>query len=94
MCTHCQKRIRFGNVGYKCKDCNVYCHTECADKLDIVCVPQSAGTPQHKGIGTLADFVTPYKPMIPSLLVHCVDEIEKRGFNEVGLYGVSGAERR
>lgn len=31
--------------------------------------------------------------MIPSLIVHCVNEIENRGLNEVGLYRVSGAEK-
>lgn len=31
--------------------------------------------------------------MVPSLIVHCVNEIEKRGLNEVGLYRVPGSER-
>ena len=33
--------------------------------------------------GTLADYVSGSSPMIPSLVVHCVNEIEQRGLNEV-----------
>lgn len=60
----------------------------------MACVPQSANTPQlQKGMGSISDFVTQFKPMIPALLVHCVDEIERRGLNEVGIYRISGSER-
>lgn len=32
-------------------------------------------------------------PMIPSLVVHCIREIESRGLSEVGIYRVPGSER-
>lgn len=31
--------------------------------------------------------------MVPAILIHCVNEIELRGLNEVGIYRVPGAER-
>lgn len=31
--------------------------------------------------------------MVPALIVHCVNEIELRGMNEVGLYRVPGSEK-
>lgn len=93
-CNYCEKRIRFGHVGLKCKSCRVWVHPECGEKLLIACVPQSTGTPHvQKGMGSIHDFVTEYKPMIPALLIHCIDEIERRGLDEVGIYRVSGSER-
>lgn len=32
-------------------------------------------------------------PMVPSLIVHCIREIESRGLGEVGIYRVPGSER-
>ncbi|XP_054711222.1 rac GTPase-activating protein 1-like [Uloborus diversus] len=43
--------------------------------------------------GTIADYVSPTPPMIPSLIIHCLNEIELRGMNEVGLYRVPGSDR-
>lgn len=31
--------------------------------------------------------------MVPALIIHCVNEVELRGLNEVGLYRVPGSER-
>lgn len=33
--------------------------------------------------GVLADYVNDTSPMIPTLVVHCINEIEKRGLHEV-----------
>lgn len=33
--------------------------------------------------GVLADYVPDTSPMIPPLVVHCVNEIEQRGLHEV-----------
>lgn len=94
LCTYCEKKIRFGCVGLKCKNCRVWTHPDCADKLSMACVPQSTNTPQmQKGLGSISDFVTQFKPMIPALLIHCIDEIERRGLNEIGIYRISGSER-
>ncbi|XP_039613329.1 rac GTPase-activating protein 1 isoform X5 [Polypterus senegalus] len=55
-------------------------------------------TPVHRHIFvsktcTLSDYVSQSSPMIPSLVVQCVNEIEKRGLQEVGIYRVPGCDR-
>lgn len=93
LCNHCSKNIRFGQMGLRCRNCNVQCHSDpCGKLLDIICAPQSAQKSSHL-YGPLTDYVTPWKPMIPALLIHCVNEIEKRGLQEQGLYRVSGSDR-
>ncbi|EDW35852.1 GL16993 [Drosophila persimilis] len=92
-CVQCQKRIRFGAVGLRCRDCPVRCHIDCRYLLTVSCVPQS-GTPTTKTMtGYLSDFAPSIAPMIPALIVHCVNEIEARGLTEVGLYRLSSSER-
>ncbi|XP_058811969.1 rac GTPase-activating protein 1 [Topomyia yanbarensis] len=94
-CTQCQQRIRFGSVGLRCRECKAVVHSDCRDRLTIACVPQSSGTPTFKGqqAGSLSDYTPNVGPMIPGLIVHCVNEIETRGLTEVGIYRVSGSER-
>ncbi|KAL5273669.1 RACGAP1 family protein [Megaselia abdita] len=94
VCIECQKKIRFGTVSLKCKDCQVCCHQDCRGNLNVACVPQSS-TPNNKNgvMGMISDYVPNVAPMIPALIVHCVTEIENRGLNEVGIYRVSGSER-
>ncbi|XP_058442685.1 rac GTPase-activating protein 1 [Malaya genurostris] len=94
-CTQCQQRIRFGSVGLRCRECKAVVHSDCRDRLTIACVPQSSGTPTLKGnqAGCLSDYTPNVGPMIPGLIVHCVNEIETRGLTEVGIYRVSGSER-
>ncbi|EDW00717.1 rac GTPase-activating protein 1 [Drosophila grimshawi] len=92
-CVQCQKRIRFGSVGLRCRDCPVRCHIDCRFLLTVACVPQS-GTPTAKTeMHYLSDFAPTIAPMIPALIVHCVNEIEARGLTEVGLYRMSSSER-
>ncbi|XP_033244421.1 rac GTPase-activating protein 1-like [Drosophila miranda] len=92
-CVQCPKRIRFGAVGLRCRDCPVRCHIDCRYLLTVSCVPQS-GTPTSKTMtGYLSDFAPSIAPMIPAPIVHCVNEIEARGLTEVGLYRVSSSER-
>ncbi|KAH8304410.1 rac GTPase-activating protein 1 [Drosophila kikkawai] len=92
-CVQCQKRIRFGSVGLRCRDCPVRCHLDCWYLLTVSCVPQT-GTPTAKTLtGYVSDFAPSIAPMIPALIVHCVNEIEARGLTEVGLYRASSSER-
>lgn len=44
-------------------------------------------------LGYITDHAPNVSPMIPALIVHCVNEIENRGLTEVGIYRVSGSER-
>lgn len=92
-CVPCGKRIKFGKLALKCRDCRVVAHPECRDRCPLPCIPSLTGTPVRNGEGTLADYVPPTSPMIPTLVVHCVNEIEQRGLRETGLYRVSGCDR-
>ncbi|XP_066583719.1 rac GTPase-activating protein 1 [Prorops nasuta] len=90
VCMPCGKRIRFGKVALKCKDCRTTSHSECKDLVPLPCVP-AGNTPILRGIaGTIADYTPLIPPMVPSLVVHCINEVELRGMNEQGLYRVNG----
>ncbi|KYO27224.1 rac GTPase-activating protein 1 [Alligator mississippiensis] len=92
-CVPCGKRIKFGKLSLKCRDCRVVTHPECRDRCPLPCIPTLTGTPVRIGEGTLMDFVPVTPPMIPSIIVHCVNEIEQRGLHETGLYRISGCDR-
>lgn len=92
-CVPCGKRIKFGRVSLKCRDCRVVSHPECRDRCPLPCIPTMVGTPVKVNEGTLADYAALESPMIPELVIHCVKEIEQRGLKETGLYRLSGAER-
>lgn len=128
-CVPCGKRIKFGKISLKCRDCRVVAHPECRERCPLPCIPSMTGTPVKSGEvtnlymklyhptwvfsasftcwlfqilikwlcctlnsfkhinlfqkGTLASYVSSTSPMIPSLVVHCVNEIEQRGLREV-----------
>ncbi|XP_008291780.1 rac GTPase-activating protein 1 [Stegastes partitus] len=92
-CVPCGKRIKFGKISLKCRDCRVVSHPECRERCPLPCIPNLGGTPVRIGEGVLADYVPDMSPMIPPLVVHCVSEIEQRGLHEAGLYRLSGADR-
>ncbi|KFQ33267.1 Rac GTPase-activating protein 1 [Mesitornis unicolor] len=92
-CVPCGKRIKFGKMSLKCRDCRLVTHPECRDRCPLPCIPTLTGTPVRIGEGTLMDFVPSAPPMIPSIIVHCVNEIEQRGLQETGLYRVSGCDK-
>uniref|UniRef100_A0A3P9KML6 Rac GTPase-activating protein 1 n=1 Tax=Oryzias latipes TaxID=8090 RepID=A0A3P9KML6_ORYLA len=92
-CVPCGKRIKFGKISLKCRDCRVVSHLECRERCPLPCIPNLGGTPVKIGEGVLADYVSDSSPMIPSLVVHCISEIEQRGLHEAGLYRLSGADR-
>lgn len=92
-CVPCGKRIKFGKISLKCRDCRVVSHPECRERCPLPCIPNLGGTPVKIGEGVLADYVPDMSPMIPLLVVHCISEIEQRGLHEAGLYRLSGADR-
>uniref|UniRef100_A0A8C7FYI7 Rac GTPase activating protein 1 n=1 Tax=Oncorhynchus kisutch TaxID=8019 RepID=A0A8C7FYI7_ONCKI len=93
-CVPCGKRIKFAKISLKCRDCRLVTHPECRELCPLPCIPILGGTPVKIGEGTLADYVSHVQsPMIPSLVVHCVNEIEQRGLHETGLYRLSGSDR-
>jgi len=40
--------------------------------------------------GVIADYAPMVSPMVPSIIVHCINEVELRGMQEQGLYRVNG----
>ncbi|XP_034025328.1 rac GTPase-activating protein 1-like [Thalassophryne amazonica] len=90
-CSQCGKRIRFGKVVMKCRNCRVVVHPECQNKCANGCsgVTQGMRAPPD----SLEAFAPLNDPRIPHLIVECVKEIEKRGLEERGLYRVPGNER-
>ncbi|MCI4378808.1 hypothetical protein PGIGA_G00220460 [Pangasianodon gigas] len=91
-CTQCKKRIRFGKVAVKCRDCRVIAHPECKHMCVEKCFPNTQRTVQPSE-ETLEGLCPSTPPRIPALIVQCVKEIERRGLEEKGLYRVPGGER-
>ncbi|KPP76815.1 hypothetical protein Z043_103808 [Scleropages formosus] len=92
-CMPCRKRIRFGKLALKCRDCRLVAHPECSSLCPSDCSPSFPG-PVHKfSEDTLESFAPLMQPRIPHIIVQCVNEIEKRGLEERGIYRVPGGER-
>ncbi|KAM3862367.1 rac GTPase-activating protein 1 [Diretmus argenteus] len=90
-CLPCGKRIRFGKMAVKCRDCRIAAHPECKQKCVEVCSPTTPGAPVQAD--TLESFAPVTPPRVPLLIVRCVTEIERRGLQERGIYRVPGGER-
>ncbi|KAK3543872.1 hypothetical protein QTP70_030036 [Hemibagrus guttatus] len=91
-CTPCRKRIRFGKMAVKCRDCRVIAHPECKQMCVENCFQNTQRTVQPSE-NTLESFCPSTPPRIPGLIIQCVKEIERRGLEEKGLYRVPGGER-
>lgn len=92
LCIVCEKRIKFGSTVLRCQDCKASSHPSCKNSLPLPCIPP--GTPSGKGImGVIADYTPQIAPMVPSIVVHCINEIETRGLTETGIYRISGSDR-
>ncbi|XP_065210632.1 rac GTPase-activating protein 1-like [Planococcus citri] len=88
-CLGCEKPIRRFKGFLKCNDCNAVAHQECRDKVPLPCVPM--GTPTKPGVlRTIADCAPSVPPMVPAIVIHCVNEVEQRGLSEVGIYRIPG----
>lgn len=89
----CEKRVRFGKTALRCKECKAFCHIECQNVIPLPCIP-IVNTPNHKkATGTVSDYTPTMPPMVPSLVVHCTNEIEQRGLQELGVYRIPGSEK-
>ncbi|XP_055617011.1 rac GTPase-activating protein 1-like [Toxorhynchites rutilus septentrionalis] len=87
-CANCHERFRFNIHGMRCRDCKAVVHAGCAEQLSTLCVPYN----RAYQLGELSHYTPTIAPMIPPLIVHCVNEIEMRGLNEVGIYRVPGSD--
>ncbi|KAE8581412.1 hypothetical protein XENTR_v10024781 [Xenopus tropicalis] len=95
LCMVCGQKVRFGKMCLKCKDCRILIHPECKDFCPKVCssaLPSHSTNPKN-GPGVLADYAPAAPPRVPSQVVQCVNEIEKRGFSERGIYRIPGCDR-
>ncbi|KAL2081030.1 hypothetical protein ACEWY4_022883 [Coilia grayii] len=92
MCAPCGKRIRFGKMLLKCRDCRIITHPECKHKCNEPCSPGANGNPQPTEELTLESFAPFAHPRIPFIITQCVNEIERRGLRERGIYRVPGGE--
>ncbi|XP_020647742.3 rac GTPase-activating protein 1 isoform X1 [Pogona vitticeps] len=88
-CVVCKSRLRFGKMALKCRPCQLLVHHECRERCHSPCMP---GARPRVREGILADFAPSMPPLVPSIVIQCVNQIEKRGLKETGLYRVSGAE--
>lgn len=69
-------RIKFGTSGLRCRNCRVQLHINCESEFSVACVPHSAGTPNGKGlVGAIADYAPSEPPMVPAIIVHCINEV-------------------
>ncbi|KAF1373454.1 hypothetical protein PFLUV_G00239020 [Perca fluviatilis] len=91
-CLPCGKRIRFGKMALKCRNCRTVAHPECKQYLVAGCSAASTmGSSAQQD--SLEGFAPATHPRVPRLMVECVAEIERRGLEERGLYRVPGGER-
>lgn len=92
-CVPCGRRIRFGKMVLRCRECRTAAHPECRDRCPLPCTPAVPSTPLTLAEGTVADFAPSTAPMIPMLVIRCVGEIEQKGMHETGIYRVPGCDR-
>nr|XP_019963511.1 PREDICTED: rac GTPase-activating protein 1-like [Paralichthys olivaceus] len=90
-CSPCGKRIRFGKMAVKCRNCRLVAHPECKQKFINGCSATAAGA--SAPMDSLERFAPVTHPRIPRLITECVTEIERRGLQERGLYRVPGGGR-
>ncbi|XP_039990236.1 rac GTPase-activating protein 1 isoform X3 [Xiphias gladius] len=90
-CLPCGKRIRFGKMAVKCRNCRMVAHPECKQKAMNSCSATTAGSTAQ--MDSLEGFAPLTHPRVPKLIMECVTEIERRGLEERGLYRVPGGER-
>ncbi|KAJ8416304.1 hypothetical protein AAFF_G00383260 [Aldrovandia affinis] len=49
-CLPCGKKIKFGKLSLKCRDCRVVAHPECCSRCALPCTPCLAGTPTARAV--------------------------------------------
>ncbi|CAH4028588.1 rac GTPase-activating protein 1-like isoform X2 [Pieris brassicae] len=91
ICAPCGKPIGFAKLGVRCESCRAPAHADCRSLLPLPCVPP--GRLLHNQEGCISDYAPSTPPMVPALLVHCVNEIEKRGLTERGIYRISAVDK-
>ena len=89
-CKPCGKRIQFGKKALKCADCRLISHIECEDDAKNILCETAPSSPLSTKTSIEKFLVSDESPQIPPIIYHTVQEIERRGLSEMGLYRVPG----
>ena len=88
-CKPCGKRIQFGKKALKCSECRLITHLECEERAKNFSCDLVPNSPLRKN--NLDNFLVSDESLqIPPIIYHTVQEIERRGLKEVGLYRIPG----
>lgn len=79
----------FTAQGVKCDDCGFVAHKKCSELVPAKCVPDLKKIRGIFGID-LTTIVQAHKCHIPFVITKCVQEVEKRGMDQEGIYRISG----
>lgn len=79
----------FTAQGVKCEDCGFIAHKKCSELVPAKCVPDLKKIRGIFGID-LTTIVQVHKCQIPFIIIKCVQEVEKRGLQQEGIYRISG----
>ncbi|XP_043288341.1 rac GTPase-activating protein 1-like [Venturia canescens] len=89
-CDMCQEKIGFYDAAFQCTDCHKVVHADCKDSFQAMCVPVSSKRRGKLLQGNIADYAPVMPPMVPSLIVQCVQQVKLRGMQEPFLYRQEG----
>ncbi|XP_070504525.1 beta-chimaerin [Chironomus tepperi] len=79
----------FTAQGVRCDDCGFVAHKKCSELVPAKCVPDLKKIRGIFGID-LTTIVQAHKSHIPFVITKCVQEVEKRGLQQEGIYRISG----
>lgn len=79
----------FSSQGVKCEDCGFIAHKKCSELVPAKCVPDLKKIRGIFGID-LTTICQAYKCQIPFVVTKCIQEVEKRGLQQEGIYRISG----
>ncbi|XP_055545911.1 beta-chimaerin [Wyeomyia smithii] len=79
----------FTSQGVKCEDCAFVAHIKCSEFVPAKCVPDLKRLRGIFGVD-LTKLVTAHKCKIPFIILKCVEEIERHGMLQEGIYRISG----
>jgi hypothetical protein len=79
----------FTAQGVKCEDCGFIAHKKCSELVPAKCVPDLKKIRGIFGID-LTTIVQVHKCQVPFIIIKCVQEVEKRGLLQEGIYRISG----
>ena len=77
ICGICDQSINFSEKYVHCVDCIAISHVMCANQLPVPCIRYT--NPNLRPSKSISNYVYPaFRPSIPSLLIHCIREVEQR----------------